>query len=338
MSRKGSEAQATHDPRLQFFSAANGAGKLVTEVYSEERSSVKIQLIGRQNDHRKAILNADVNITYGPAGTGKTFVPVATAIELMCREDSSIRNMIYIRPAVIAGGKTPPPVPGSVGAKNAYLLSPLLNVIEKTLDKNTSQRIINDLNNGNTSTGSQSKFKDGAIRFEPLGFQRGDTFDDTIIIVDEAGSASQLELELLLGRLGMNSKICFVGDRAQKDIPQPSRTVAEFAEISRALFAPIYSAMNIDEEKLAGNDATIQGIIDRYSKQPLSAFENMIINARSHYDSACSVFEYTDADIVRSPVIGRVSGKLFPQVAVDNERFHERIKEAKRLASGIQPA
>ena len=332
------QRQEPQDPRLQFFSAANGAGKNVIEVYSEEKSSVKIQLIGRQNDHHKAILNSDVNITYGPAGTGKTFVPVATAIELMCRQDNPIKNMIYIRPAVIAGGKTPPPVPGSVAAKNAYLLSPLLNVIERTLDKNTSQRIINDLNNGNTNTGSQSKFKDGSIRFEPLGFQRGDTFDDSIIIVDEAGSASQLELELLLGRLGMNSKICFVGDRAQKDIPQPSRTVAEFAEISRALFTPIYSAMNIGEEHLKGNDATIQAIIDRYSKQPLSAFENMIINARSHYDPACTVFEYTADYIVRSPVIGRISGKLFPQVAKDNERFHERIKDAKQEARGIQPA
>lgn len=328
------------DPRLQFHAAANGEGrKGVVEIFSEERSSVKISLIGRQTDHRKSILDSTTSITYGPAGTGKTFVPVATAIELMCRQDSPIRNLLYVRPAVTAGGKTPPATPGSIAEKNSYLLPPLTGVIEKVLDKNTAQKVIGDLNSGNEVSGSSSRFRDGKIIFEPLGFQRGNTMDQTMIVVDEAGSASELELELLLGRLGVDSKICFVGDRGQKDIPQPSRMMADFAEVMRGSFTPVYNALGVGQPEIDASQAALQQVIDRYTKQPLSAFEKLIINARANYNPHCHVFEYKNEDIVRHPVLGSLFNSLFPQMEVDNGHFHERIKSAQLdVRNGRQPS
>ncbi len=326
------------DPRLQFHDAVNGDGKGVTDVFSEEKHSVRIRLIGRQTEHRRNILDHTMNITYGPAGTGKTHVPVATAIELMCKSDNPIKHLLYVRPSVTAGGKTPPPTPGSVAEKNSYLLPPLFNVLTRILDSNSSQRIINDLNSGNEVTGSSSKFREGKIIFEPMGFQRGNTMDQTMIIVDEAGSASELELELLLGRLGVDSKICFVGDRGQKDIPQPSRTMSDFAEIMRASFNPLYETLGVAPEKIKESQAELQKIIDRHTKPKLSAFENLIINARSNYNSECGVFEYTTKDIVRSPVLGSLFDSLFPQMATDDAAFKARISQAKAAARGIGPA
>ena len=132
MSKSGA-ARAEHlngaEARVQFHGAANGEDSKGTHhvVIEGPSKGLSVNLIGRQSDHRKQILSSRVNLVSGPAGTGKTFVPVATGIELVHSTQSPIKNIVYVRTPVLAGGENNAPVPGNEARKYARFirLSPL---------------------------------------------------------------------------------------------------------------------------------------------------------------------------------------------------------------------
>lgn len=135
-----------------------------------------------------------VTFGIGPAGTGKTFVSVAAALELMFQGD--FKRLVICRPAVEAGEKIGF-LPGNLQEKVDPYLRPVFDALEHLTEKEE---------------------REGRVEVAPLAFMRGRTFHDAFVIVDEAQNSTPLQMEMMLTRIGQKSRIVVVGDPNQSDI------------------------------------------------------------------------------------------------------------------------
>ena len=157
-------------------------------------------LTERQSEYLAAINSSDIVFGIGSAGTGKTYVAAAYAAgELFHRRISKI---ILTRPNVETG-RGMGFLPGELDEKYAPYLQPFESVFVRTLGKGFYDYSI--------------KTKD--IEPRPIGFMRGSSFDNAMILVDEAQNLTKTELKMLLSRIGKNCKIILSGDPRQVDIP-----------------------------------------------------------------------------------------------------------------------
>lgn len=153
-----------------------------------------------QAAYAKSIDNHDLVFCSGPAGSGKTYLAVAMALNALRRE--RVRKIVLVRPAVEAGEKLGF-LPGDMIAKVNPYLRPLLDALRDMLDFETVQRYI----------------AEDVIEILPLAFMRGRTLNDTFIILDEAQNTTQTQMKMFLTRMGVNSKIVVTGDSTQLDLP-----------------------------------------------------------------------------------------------------------------------
>lgn len=160
------------------------------------RSDRQLQLI-------RAIKASDQVFTLGPAGTGKTFVPTAMAADMLLSK--KISQIILSRPAVEAGEKLGF-LPGKLEQKIAPWVIPFIDVLEQRLGKVNVAQLM----------------KDGVIRVEDFAHMRGRTFNDAVILLDEAQNTTVAQMKMFLTRVGENTKIVVNGDVSQKDIPSAS--------------------------------------------------------------------------------------------------------------------
>lgn len=165
---------------------------------------VKPKTVGQAN-YCKALKENTITFGIGPAGSGKTYLAVASAIESYYNHD--IKKIVLVRPAVEAGEKLGF-LPGDMAEKINPYLRPLLDslndIINPTLVK---QYIAEDI-----------------IEIAPLAFMRGRTLSDAAIILDEAQNATASQLKMLLTRIGVNSRVIVTGDPSQTDLPYPSQS------------------------------------------------------------------------------------------------------------------
>lgn len=153
-----------------------------------------------QETYLEAIKHNDIIFGVGSAGTGKTYVAAAyAAAELFHRQKEKI---ILTRPNVETG-RSLGYLPGSLEEKYAPYLDPFDSVFRKTLGKGFYEYALKNKN----------------IDPKPLGFMRGATFDNCIVILDEAQNATKAEIKMMLSRIGRNAKIIVSGDDDQSDIP-----------------------------------------------------------------------------------------------------------------------
>lgn len=153
-----------------------------------------------QNEYLDAIKSNDIIFGIGSAGTGKTYIAASyAAAELFHRRISKI---ILTRPN-IETGKSLGFLPGDLDEKYAPYLDPFAQVFTRCLGRGFYEYAL--------------KNKD--IEPKPLGFMRGATFDDCIVLLDEAQNATKAELKMVLSRIGKNCKIIISGDTDQSDIP-----------------------------------------------------------------------------------------------------------------------
>ena len=160
---------------------------------------VKPKTIG-QEEYVRSVLANTVTIGIGPAGTGKTYLAVAAAVQAF--RDRQISRIILTRPAVEAGERLGF-LPGDLQSKVDPYLRPLYDALFDLLGAETYQKYL----------------ERGNIEIAPLAYMRGRTLDDSFIILDEAQNTSREQMKMFLTRLGFGSKIVITGDVTQIDLP-----------------------------------------------------------------------------------------------------------------------
>jgi phosphate starvation-inducible protein PhoH and related proteins len=154
-----------------------------------------------QKDYLAAIAAHDVVVGIGPAGTGKTYLAVAKAVEALARK--RVKRIILARPAVEAG-ESLGFLPGDLQAKVDPYLRPLYDALE---DMMPPERV-------------QKALETRTIEIAPLAYMRGRTLSDAFIILDEAQNATGAQMKMFLTRLGVNSRVVVTGDKTQVDLPK----------------------------------------------------------------------------------------------------------------------
>ena len=154
-----------------------------------------------QAEYLKQIGEHDIVVGVGPAGTGKTYLAVAAAVDALMRK--RVRRIVLARPAVEAG-ESLGFLPGDMQAKIDPYLRPLYDALDDLIPVERLQKLIE------TRT----------IEVAPLAFMRGRTLNDSFVILDEAQNATGLQMKMFLTRLGVNSKIVITGDKTQVDLPR----------------------------------------------------------------------------------------------------------------------
>ncbi len=153
-----------------------------------------------QQSYLKKILSHDINFGVGPAGTGKTYLAVACAVEAL--QSEQVRRIVLVRPAVEAGEKLGF-LPGDMAQKVDPYLRPLYDALYEMLGFERAEKLI------------ERKI----IEVAPLAFMRGRTLNDSFIILDEAQNTTNEQIKMFLTRVGFGSTAVITGDITQIDLP-----------------------------------------------------------------------------------------------------------------------
>jgi phosphate starvation-inducible protein PhoH and related proteins len=153
-----------------------------------------------QRKYVEAIRQHDIVFGIGPAGTGKTYLAMATAVSALLRREVS--RIILVRPAVEAGEKLGF-LPGDLYEKVNPYLRPLYDALYDMIETEKANKLV----------------ERGDIEIAPLAFMRGRTLNDSFIILDEAQNTTSEQMKMFLTRLGFNSKTVVTGDITQIDLP-----------------------------------------------------------------------------------------------------------------------
>ena len=147
----------------------------------------------------EAIAKNDIVISIGPAGTGKTYLAVAMAVDALLK--NRVKRIILARPAVEAG-ESLGFLPGDLQEKVDPYLRPLYDAVEDMLPQDRVRRYI----------------ESRTIEIAPLAYMRGRTLADAFVILDEAQNATRAQMKMFLTRLGLNSRTVITGDKTQIDL------------------------------------------------------------------------------------------------------------------------
>ncbi len=167
-----------------------------------------------QGEYLKLIAENDIVVGIGPAGTGKTYLAVAAAVDALMRK--RVKRIVLARPAVEAGENLGF-LPGDMQAKVDPYLRPLYDALDEMMPAERMQKYL----------------ETRVIEIAPLAFMRGRTLGDAFVILDEAQNATNLQMKMFLTRLGVNSKIVITGDKTQVDLP--NREMSGLFQIERIL-------------------------------------------------------------------------------------------------------
>ena len=173
-------------------------GKKISSVNIIGNKSIKVKNIN-QFKYLETISNSTITFGIGPAGTGKTFLAVASAVKLYA--ENKIRKIVLTRPAVEAGERLGY-LPGDLSQKIDPYLVPLFDSLEHFFGSENLGYLIEKRN----------------IEIVPLAYMRGRTLNDACIILDEAQNATVNQIKMFLTRLGENSKVIITGDETQIDL------------------------------------------------------------------------------------------------------------------------
>jgi phosphate starvation-inducible PhoH-like protein len=158
-----------------------------------------------QKEYIEAIRTFDIVFGIGPAGTGKTYLAMATAVAALIAGE--INRIILVRPAVEAGEKLGF-LPGDLAEKVNPYLRPLYDALHDMIDFHQTSKWL----------------QRGVIEVAPLAFMRGRTLNDCFVILDEAQNTTSEQMKMFLTRLGISSKAVITGDITQIDLPNGTRS------------------------------------------------------------------------------------------------------------------
>ena len=164
----------------------------------------KKSIVPRGNNQRsyiKSINQNDINFGIGPAGTGKTYLAVASAVDALLKE--KVDRIILIRPAVEAGEKLGF-LPGDLSQKVDPYLRPLYDALYEMLGIERTEKYL----------------EKGIVEIAPLAYMRGRTLNNSFIIVDESQNTTKEQMKMILTRMGFGSYLLINGDLTQIDLPK----------------------------------------------------------------------------------------------------------------------
>jgi len=154
-----------------------------------------------QKDYIRAIVENDIIICSGPAGSGKSFIAAGMAAHQLHNKDSEISNIIVTRPLVCTG-KDIGAVPGDIGEKVAPYHHPMEKHLKHFLTRAWYGHYFNEV----------------SIQYRPLEVMRGETFDRAYMILDEAQNCTKEQIKMFMSRIGEGSKVLINGDMNQDDL------------------------------------------------------------------------------------------------------------------------
>jgi phosphate starvation-inducible PhoH-like protein len=203
---------ALAEQRLRQIISAVSSGREVTpadlkrtepdllsqSILSSRGKSIRPKTAG-QKEYVESIDKNTIVFGIGPAGTGKTYLAMAKAVQALQRKEVS--RIILTRPAVEAGERLGF-LPGTLSEKIDPYLRPLFDALQEMLDPDAVPRMI----------------ASGTIEVAPLAYMRGRTLNDSFIILDEAQNTTAEQMKMFLTRLGFNSKMVVTGDITQVDL------------------------------------------------------------------------------------------------------------------------
>ena len=160
---------------------------------------------GHQREYVKTIRRFDINFGIGPAGTGKTWLAVACAVDAL--EKSEVQRILLVRPAVEAGEKLGF-LPGDLAEKIDPYLRPLYDALYEMLGFEKVAKLMDRL----------------VIEVAPLAYMRGRTLNNSFVILDEAQNTTPEQMKMFLTRIGFGSKAVITGDVTQVDLPRHQRS------------------------------------------------------------------------------------------------------------------
>jgi phosphate starvation-inducible PhoH-like protein len=194
-SRKASRAAArlhpllpAHDEPIPFPDA--GVHRYIHHVRAKSANQAVLL---------EALASSSVVVALGPAGTGKTFLAIAKAVEAL--EDGKVQRIVLCRPAVEAG-ESLGYLPGDLHAKLAPYLRPIYDALGERLGGKRMKQLI----------------ADGTIEVAPVAYMRGRTLNSAFIVIDEAQNCTFGQLKMLVTRLGWHSTMVLTGDPDQNDL------------------------------------------------------------------------------------------------------------------------
>ncbi len=154
-----------------------------------------------QGEYMQKMFDNEIVIGIGPAGTGKTYLAVAAAVDALARK--RVKRIVLARPAVEAG-ESLGFLPGDMQAKVDPYLRPLYDALDDLMPAERTQRAL----------------ETRVIEIAPLAYMRGRTLADAFVILDEAQNATNAQMKMFLTRLGVNSRAVITGDKTQVDLPK----------------------------------------------------------------------------------------------------------------------
>ena len=198
----GSRNETIEIPDLELIAKIKNPEKLESSKVSQlnviDNKFIKVKNLN-QFKYLETIDNSTITFGIGPAGTGKTFLAVASAVKMY--SENKIKKIVLTRPAVEAGERLGY-LPGDLSQKIDPYLVPLFDSLEYFFGNETLQYLIEKRN----------------IEIVPLAYMRGRTLNDACIILDEAQNATVSQIKMFLTRLGENSKMIITGDETQIDL------------------------------------------------------------------------------------------------------------------------
>jgi phosphate starvation-inducible PhoH-like protein len=198
----GSKNEMIEIPDLELIAKIKNPEKLentkVSQLNVIDNKFIKVKNLN-QFKYLEIIDNSTITFGIGPAGTGKTFLAVASAVKMYA--ENKIKKIVLTRPAVEAGERLGY-LPGDLSQKIDPYLVPLFDSLEYFFGNETLKYLIDKRN----------------IEIVPLAYMRGRTLNDACIILDEAQNATISQIKMFLTRLGENSKMIITGDETQIDL------------------------------------------------------------------------------------------------------------------------
>lgn len=197
-----------------------------------------------QQQYVNTIQSNEITFCYGPAGTSKTFTACYQALKML--ESKEIKQIILCKPIQEAGEKLGF-LPGEVDEKVAPYIKSYKSNIEKIIGVEKTEIL----------------FEKGVFKFEPLAYMRGNTYDDALMILDEAQNADFKQLMLFITRMGKDSKVIVAGDVSQHDISKSRVSLPSFMEMIKSVKGV---GIHIFNEKDIVRAKILQDIVKKYDK------------------------------------------------------------------------
>lgn len=192
--KRSNDVEVTKEPRKR------GAKAILARPFGHVKFASKTD---EQQAYLKAIHDNDIVFCSGTAGTGKTYLAVAMALQNLFDQNSSISKLIISRPIIEVNGDHLGALPGDADAKCSPYVAPIVDALSDLIPGKKLQDLRHD----------------GLLEIVPLAYMRGRTFKSAFVILDEAQNATKKQLEMLLTRIGTNSKMVLTGDHMQSDVP-----------------------------------------------------------------------------------------------------------------------